>query len=135
MDPSLTSVMRTSCVAQENGLIFLETSAKTAQNVEEAFINTAKKIYDKIQQGVFDVANEVRRSSFLLSFAARMLIHVHTAGSARMLRELLPSGLILNCTHVNVYSKTASRSGSMRVVEVLREERTVRQTARQPDTP
>lgn len=44
--------------AKENGLIFLETSAKTAQNVEEAFINTAKKIYDKIQQGVFDVANE-----------------------------------------------------------------------------
>lgn len=44
--------------AVENGLIFLETSAKTAVNVEEAFINTAKKIYDKIQQGVFDVANE-----------------------------------------------------------------------------
>ena len=36
----------------------METSAKTAQYVEEAFINTAKKIYDKIQQGVFDVANE-----------------------------------------------------------------------------
>ena len=31
--------------AQENGLIFLETSAKTAANVEEAFINTATKIY------------------------------------------------------------------------------------------
>lgn len=49
---------------QENGLIFLETSAKTAQNVEEAFINTAKKIYDKIQQGVFDVANEVTHHAF-----------------------------------------------------------------------
>ena len=44
--------------ANEHGLIFLETSAKTAANVEEAFINTAKKIYEKIQQGVFDVSNE-----------------------------------------------------------------------------
>ena len=36
--------------ANENGLVFLETSAKTAANVEEAFINTARKIYEKIQQ-------------------------------------------------------------------------------------
>ena len=38
--------------------MFLETSAKTALNVEEAFINTARKIYEKIEQGVFDVSNE-----------------------------------------------------------------------------
>jgi len=44
--------------AQENGLIFLETSAKTAANVEEAFIKTAEKIYDNIQSGVYDVTNE-----------------------------------------------------------------------------
>jgi len=44
--------------ANEHGLIFLETSAKTAANVEEAFINTARRIYEKIQQGVFDVTNE-----------------------------------------------------------------------------
>jgi len=44
--------------AKENGLIFLETSAKTSQNVEEAFLLTAKKIYEKIQEGVFDVSNE-----------------------------------------------------------------------------
>jgi len=44
--------------AKEHGLIFLETSAKTAANVEEAFINTAKKIYEKIQKGAFDVTNE-----------------------------------------------------------------------------
>mmetsp|Transcript_2104 Transcript_2104/g.5334 ORF Transcript_2104/g.5334 Transcript_2104/m.5334 type:complete len:214 (-) Transcript_2104:556-1197(-) len=44
--------------AKEHGLIFLETSARTAHNVEEAFINTAREIYRKIQDGVFDVSNE-----------------------------------------------------------------------------
>ena len=38
----------------------METSAKTAANVEEAFINTAREIYDKIQEGVFDINNEVK---------------------------------------------------------------------------
>lgn len=45
--------------AREHGLIFMETSAKTAANVEEAFINTAQEIFDKIQEGVFDINNEV----------------------------------------------------------------------------
>ncbi|KAL3508934.1 hypothetical protein ACH5RR_028335 [Cinchona calisaya] len=44
--------------AKEHGLIFMECSAKTAQNVEEAFISTAATIYKKIQEGVFDVSNE-----------------------------------------------------------------------------
>jgi len=44
--------------AREHGLIFMETSAKTAANVEEAFNNTAKDIYQKIQDGVFDIKNE-----------------------------------------------------------------------------
>mmetsp|Transcript_64591 Transcript_64591/g.173105 ORF Transcript_64591/g.173105 Transcript_64591/m.173105 type:complete len:90 (-) Transcript_64591:754-1023(-) len=44
--------------AREHGLVFLETSAKTAHNVEEAFVNTARQIYGKIQEGVFDVTNE-----------------------------------------------------------------------------
>merc|ERR1712108_49227 len=33
--------------AREHGLVFMETSAKTAANVEEAFINTAREIYDR----------------------------------------------------------------------------------------
>ena len=45
--------------AREHGLIFLETSAKTAANVEEAFVNSAREIYKKIQDGVMDVNNEV----------------------------------------------------------------------------
>ncbi|CAL9106988.1 unnamed protein product [Musa acuminata var. zebrina] len=44
--------------AKEHGLIFMEASAKTAQNVEEAFTRTAATIYKKIQDGVFDVSNE-----------------------------------------------------------------------------
>lgn len=45
--------------AKQHNLIFLETSAKTASNVEEAFMMTARKIYDDIQKGIFDVTNEV----------------------------------------------------------------------------
>eukprot|EP01067_Filipodium_phascolosomae_P001875 Filipodium_phascolosomae@DN2186_c0_g1_i2.p1 len=44
--------------AREHGLFFIETSAKTAQNVEEAFIQTADRIYEKIGSGVFDLSNE-----------------------------------------------------------------------------
>ncbi|RYR32714.1 hypothetical protein Ahy_A10g047234 isoform G [Arachis hypogaea] len=44
--------------AKENGLLFLEASARTAQNVEEAFIKTAAKILQNIQGGVIDVSNE-----------------------------------------------------------------------------
>jgi Ras-related protein Rab-2A len=44
--------------AQEHGLIFLETSAKTALNVEEAFVGTAAAIYNNIESGLYDVTNE-----------------------------------------------------------------------------
>jgi Ras-related protein Rab-2A len=42
----------------DHGLVFMETSAKTSANVEEAFINTATQIYQKIQEGIFDIKNE-----------------------------------------------------------------------------
>ncbi|KAK8792038.1 hypothetical protein WA158_005415 [Blastocystis sp. Blastoise] len=44
--------------AAEHGLVFLETSAKTATNVEEAFIKTAENIYKNIQNGTIDVNDE-----------------------------------------------------------------------------
>jgi Ras-related protein Rab-14 len=40
--------------ADENGLVYLETSSKTGENVEEAFLRTAYKIYDNIEKGVLD---------------------------------------------------------------------------------
>lgn len=43
--------------AQKNGLHFIETSAKTAEKVEEAFIQTAKEIYEKAENGEIQVFN------------------------------------------------------------------------------
>ena len=57
---SIACLLKGEAFAKEHGLVFMETSAKTAQNVEEAFINTAKEIYSKIQEGVFDITNEVK---------------------------------------------------------------------------
>ena len=36
----------------------METSAKTAYNVEQAFIQTAEKIHEGILSGAIDVSNE-----------------------------------------------------------------------------
>ena len=47
--------------AKENGLFFLEASAKSAENVEEAFQTTAQTIYKKIQSGAIDLSSEVKR--------------------------------------------------------------------------
>ncbi|KAG0171489.1 Ras- protein Rab-2A [Apophysomyces sp. BC1015] len=44
--------------ARENDLFFMETSAKSAANVEEAFVKTAEAIQKKIQNGIIDLTSE-----------------------------------------------------------------------------
>ncbi|KAJ3548003.1 hypothetical protein NMY22_g1433 [Coprinellus aureogranulatus] len=40
--------------AKEEGLLFVEASAKSGQNVEKAFVDASRDILDKIRRGVFD---------------------------------------------------------------------------------
>ncbi|CAE8588845.1 unnamed protein product, partial [Polarella glacialis] len=44
--------------ARQNGLFFLETSAKTGQNVESAFLDTARQIYENLQAGMYDLSTD-----------------------------------------------------------------------------
>merc|ERR1712232_1477489 len=43
--------------ARDHGLVFRETSAKTAQNVEDVFVQSAGRIYEKIRDGTVDPNN------------------------------------------------------------------------------
>eukprot|EP01127_Copromyxa_protea_P002782 TRINITY_DN12733_c0_g1_i1.p1 TRINITY_DN12733_c0_g1~~TRINITY_DN12733_c0_g1_i1.p1 ORF type:complete len:212 (-),score=42.96 TRINITY_DN12733_c0_g1_i1:80-715(-) len=44
--------------AQENGLLYIETSAKTAANVDEAFVSCTQQIYEKIKTNGIDFTSE-----------------------------------------------------------------------------
>ncbi|KAJ3435788.1 ras-related protein rab-2a [Anaeramoeba flamelloides] len=44
--------------ADEHGLLFLETSAKTAENVEKAFQTTSRDIYNKVLSGELNLSME-----------------------------------------------------------------------------
>jgi Ras-related protein Rab-2A len=50
--------------AEEEGLLFVEASAKSGRNVEQAFEQASKDILSKIRRGVFD-DDRVRESFFL----------------------------------------------------------------------
>ena len=51
--------------AREHGLVFMETSAKTAAGVEEAFINTAREIYEVSFKGSVLSWKELRNHNIL----------------------------------------------------------------------
>ena len=42
--------------AKSNNLLFIETSAKTAYNIEEAFSVLSREIYDRVQDGVINMS-------------------------------------------------------------------------------
>ena len=46
-------------MARTHNLMFFETSAKTGENVNKIFEDSAKEIYDKINQGYYDLESDV----------------------------------------------------------------------------
>lgn len=53
--------------AKKNNLLFFETSAKTALNVEKAFLTVTNIILDNINRGEYDLSNEVKQLLFYFS--------------------------------------------------------------------
>lgn len=47
--------LEASRLAQENGMLFLETSAKTGEGIEEAFVMCSKMILTRIEAGKFNL--------------------------------------------------------------------------------
>ncbi|CAO2642607.1 Ras-related protein Rab-4A [Lemmus lemmus] len=85
--------------AQENGLMFLETSALTGENVEEAFMQCARKILNKIQSGELD--------------PERMGSGIQFGDSA--LRQLRSARVHRPQMHRSVAARHASSTGSVAV--------------------
>ncbi|KAL0144687.1 small GTPase superfamily [Mucor lusitanicus] len=60
--------------ARDNDIpLFIETSAKSAENVEEVFAQTAEDVYEKIKSGVFS-PNEVATGCLILSILTTHMI-------------------------------------------------------------
>ena len=81
--------------AEKHGLIFLETSAKTAYNVEQAFIHTAEEIHENIESGKIDVTNE--------SYGIKVGMNAGGSGSA--------GGVNLNSGGTNTRKNGAQEGG------------------------
>lgn len=59
--------------ARKHGLVFLEASAKTGECVEEAFISTSAKVLEQVNNGVFNLQDEVSLNFLLYSHSILML--------------------------------------------------------------
>ena len=57
--------------AKHHGLFFMETSAKSAENIEKAFVVTAQKVYENIANGIFDAKNEAHGIKIGLGAASK----------------------------------------------------------------
>ena len=55
------SMLEASAFAQENGMLFLETSAKTGENVLNAFVRSGRAILDRSERGELNTHSEKKK--------------------------------------------------------------------------
>ena len=58
IDDRKVSTEEAQSFAQDNDMLYIETSAKTGQNVPSAFEKVATQIYEKVENGEIDVNQE-----------------------------------------------------------------------------
>ena len=58
VDPRVVDSNEAKQFATENGMEYIETSAKTGDNINEAFNVMAKAILNKVENGIIDVSQE-----------------------------------------------------------------------------
>ena len=83
--------------AQEEGLLFVEASAKSGENVEQAFERATRDILDKVRRGVFD-DDRVRVSSPVLLLCVLVYLPL-------LRRPVRASRVILRVTFPTVFSR------------------------------
>merc|ERR1711935_1051363 len=92
--------------ASEHSLVFMETSAKTSANVEEAFIDTAKQIYEKNPAGDFRHQKRIKRNQSRATtcwrWGSRRRRLGHFAGKGWRQRMPLESILQARLTHIDI---------------------------------
>ena len=63
--------------ARENGLTFMETSAKTADGVDPAFLQTAELVYNKMTTGKYLGQGDVSTNPTLQYFSSLYLVSIY----------------------------------------------------------
>jgi Ras-related protein Rab-2A len=83
--------------AQTHGMMFMETSAKSAHNVDSAFTEASKLIYKKIEDGSIEFNEQSVRTSCSNEYVSHILGYVHMLRMYRTHTILFVAYFVIVC--------------------------------------